>query len=75
MKALAYFGLVEEGNKLHSKMAQLIRITTQSTVRSVDQQKYMETHEDLLTVFPELGGNKAMLEAEEQWNDVKFFKH
>lgn len=80
MKALLYFGFVEESTEIHSLVERLLRAEfVCKQIKSVEQEEVFKKIENMEEVFYEKF-NKKKQEDEfnlvlNEWNDVKFFKH
>jgi len=81
MKALVFFGMIEEANMMHGLVSKVMRAQMEaSCLMSVEQEKALETHPDFRqTIFPNLFSRQQKEErlkkTQDEWDNCRCFKH
>ena len=73
MKALVYFGYIDESVNLHEKLEELMRITN-TKLWTIEQEGILEESPILKDLY-KIKDSKYEADFEEEWKDIRFMKH
>ena len=73
MKALVYFGYIDESVNLHEKVENLLHLTN-SRIRTIEQQAILDESPVLVDLY-NIKNTKYDEDFDEEWKDIRFMKH
>ena len=73
MKALVYFGYIDESVNLHEKVENLLYLTN-SRIRTIEQQAILDESPVLVDLY-NIKNTKYDEDFDEEWKDIRFMKH